>query len=394
MRTLARMAALAVVAAATATCTAQDRLVPPHEAATEHVADKPGTIIPADLEAEAFEVYLKQWLGTFRNSPKSGEPALLLRGARASVRGMSNMVLVEIARADAPADPFRQFFVRGYLRQGQRRVRTYEILNSPGLKDAMAGLWAAPGEIPGSIAESLVPMLDMPLEIKTSQGRGSTSTAKTEHAFPTSVGGAIEMTASIVVWNGSLRLADAGFDADGKQVWGQPPGEEVLFVREEAEPRVRTEPGNLTIITTIPPKPDAPRHEPGGEITIAFSNWTSNGLKIQSTRDPGREPIRVRIPGAPLPALDIALTGIAKGERRKIVIPPELAYGDRGRGVVPPNSTLIYDIECLAVDNTPAPPRPTPPPADPHGHPPVLPPPSNDGPIGSPPTNGTPETPR
>ena len=47
------------------------------------------------------------------------------------------------------------------------------------------------------------------------------------------------------------------------------------------------------------------------------------------------------------------MTRIAKGERRRLVIPPELAFGTTGRrGGIPPNATLIFDIECVHLDNT------------------------------------------
>jgi FKBP-type peptidyl-prolyl cis-trans isomerase FkpA/FKBP-type peptidyl-prolyl cis-trans isomerase FklB len=47
------------------------------------------------------------------------------------------------------------------------------------------------------------------------------------------------------------------------------------------------------------------------------------------------------------------------GEKRKLVIPPSLAYGPRGRPGIPPSSTLLFDIELLAINPT------TPPPAAP-----------------------------
>jgi hypothetical protein len=331
--------------------------------------------------------------GTFAGDEVESRPGLTLHIAPVKVDGLPDSFLVELARADAPTIPFRMYVLQFYPRREELRVRTFELPASSGLKDAMTGLWASAQAIPTIDGALLAPSLDMPLIDRPAVGQPDVFVAQTEHVFPVNRLGAIEMTASMSFNGAWVRLADTGFDSYGKQRWAS---DSEQLGRQHAKAPVRSEPGGLTIITTVAPKSDAERHQAGGQITIAFTYWTAAGVKIQSNRDSGREPVKVRIPGGPFPALDTALSGIAKGERRKIVIPSALAYGDRGRDVVPPNSTLIYDIECLDVNNTPGPPpRQTTPAADPHQHasPPPSPP-AADGPIGSPPTNGNPETPR
>ncbi|HVU63372.1 MAG TPA: CpcT/CpeT family chromophore lyase [Phycisphaerales bacterium] len=342
----------------------------------------------------------------FVAEPRGDQPELVMHVTPVRIDDLADAMLVEIARADALADPFRMYVLQLYDRQGALRLRTYELPPSPGLKEALANLWGAPESLSLMEASSLAPSLDMPVIDTPRAGRTDEFSAKTEHPFPVNRGGAIEMTAGWSLAGPVLEMTDAGFDAAGKRVWGS--DEPIRFALQPQAPDVRREGEGLTIITTVPAPSDAPRLRPasegGGELVIQFTYWTSTGQKIDTSRKPGRDPVKVRIPGGtPFPALDTALAGIAKGERRKIIVPPALAYGATGRGTVPPNATLIYDIECLGVDNSSqsAPtksPRSAPPPGlpgNPHAPgPPAPAAPRGDEPIGSPPTNGTPETPR
>ena len=74
-----------------------------------------------------------------------------------------------------------------------------------------------------------------------------------------------------------------------------------------------------------------------------------NGQKFDSSRDRGA-PFEFTV-GAQqvIPGLDFGLIGMKVGEMRKLVIPPVLAYGDRQAGSIPPNSTLIFEVELLAI---------------------------------------------
>jgi hypothetical protein len=83
-----------------------------------------------------------------------------------------------------------------------------------------------------------------------------------------------------------------------------------------------------------------------------------------------RQPQRVRYPVNFIPGLDEGLDGITEHTRRRFVIPPELAGGGKGKGgLVPPNTPVVFDVECLWGQAPLAPPTPTPPTAGTQGPP-------------------------
>lgn len=54
-------------------------------------------------------------------------------------------------------------------------------------------------------------------------------------------------------------------------------------------------------------------------------------------------------PGGTLKGLDLGVRGMRIGGRRKLLVPPNLAYGDKGVGEVPPGATLEFDVELLSI---------------------------------------------
>jgi peptidylprolyl isomerase len=89
--------------------------------------------------------------------------------------------------------------------------------------------------------------------------------------------------------------------------------------------------------------------KPGQKVTVNYTGWFEDGTKFDSSYDQGGPidfPIGV---GQVIRGWDEALLTMKVGGKRRLVIPPDLGYGARGRGPIPPNATLVFEVELLGV---------------------------------------------
>jgi FKBP-type peptidyl-prolyl cis-trans isomerase len=87
----------------------------------------------------------------------------------------------------------------------------------------------------------------------------------------------------------------------------------------------------------------------GDTVSVNYLGTLTNGQKFDASADHGG-PYSFRLGvGAVIPGFDQGVTGMKVGGKRRLTIPPNLAYGSSGQGSIPPNATIVFEVDLVSI---------------------------------------------
>lgn len=259
---------------------------------------------------------------------------------------LGRAIYVEVHRDGTPWQPVEQAIYRVYRYGDTLRLRTYEFREAdrPGV---LANLWLAPEAMPVDTIrpDELIATMDIEFERATNGYAG-----ETPHAFPTREHGSIERTASLRVRPDRLVSQEAYYGLDGSVI-ETPNGGEITWERAQLPATVDTDEDGLVIITLEEGEADGPPTDEGDVVFVNFEGWRDDGHLFESSWQTGLA-MRTMYPLRVIEGLKRGFEPLVEGLRRKLIVPPKLAYGDVAVQGIPPGSTLIFHIHVVRVEQS------------------------------------------
>jgi len=94
-----------------------------------------------------------------------------------------------------------------------------------------------------------------------------------------------------------------------------------------------------------------PTPRSGQTVVVNYTGWLRNGLRFDSSFDRG-QPLRFELgTGRVIAGWEEGVSTMRVGGRRRLIIPPALAYGNQGNGPIPPNSAIVFDVQLVGIED-------------------------------------------
>ena len=139
--------------------------------------------------------------------------------------------------------------------------------------------------------------------------------------------------------------------ATGVVLAGEPPKDSATTkpaaTTAPAAGKTETKPNGLQVTYVAP----AEGAKNGDTVSVLYAGKLKDGTEFDSSAKHGNEPIEFILGrGMVIKGWDEGIQGMQVGEKRTLVIPPSLGYGEQGAGgVIPPNATLTFDVELVGL---------------------------------------------
>jgi peptidylprolyl isomerase len=90
--------------------------------------------------------------------------------------------------------------------------------------------------------------------------------------------------------------------------------------------------------------------QPGLNVTVHYTGWLADGTRFESSHDRNQPYTYLIGTGSVIKGWEEGVMGMKVGGKRRLIIPPQLAYGAAGNPpTIPPNATLTFEVELLAA---------------------------------------------